>query len=34
MGVGASIWRLGKVGRKCGIWSSWMVDGGGIKYGV
>jgi hypothetical protein len=26
--VGASMWRQGGVGRRCGMWSSWRVDGG------
>jgi hypothetical protein len=28
MGVGVSTWRQGGVGRRCGMWSSWRVDGG------
>jgi cytochrome c556 len=26
--VEASTWRQGEVGRRCGMWSSWKVDGG------
>ena len=35
-GVRASKWRLGEVGRRCGMWSSQRLDGEGhgMEYGV
>jgi hypothetical protein len=29
--MGASTWRQGRVGRRCGIWSSWREDGAGNR---
>jgi hypothetical protein len=30
VGMGASTWRRGGAGRRCEMWSSWRVDGGGV----
>jgi hypothetical protein len=32
--VGAFTWRQGGVGKRCGMWSSWKADGGGVGNGI
>ena len=34
VGGRASMWRQGGVGRRCGMWNSQRVDGGGVGNGI